>query len=375
MSKDPRKEMIMQKMIERQNEAKVVRKIVLVISIILFIAIFLVAGGGYIYVKSALKAVDPDNKKEIPVEIPIGSSITTISKILEENKVIKNAKIFKLYIKIKNEGDFQAGNYKLTQAMTLPEIIDTLKKGKLVEEVVLKITIPEGKQLVQIADIIAEKTNQKKEDVFKQLNDRAFIKEIMEEYSDILTDEILQKDINYPLEGYLFPATYPFYKENPSTEEIIKSMLDKTREVLNDYTGQMEEKEFTPHKLLTMAALIEEEATKKVDREKIASVFYNRIKAGMPLQTDPTVLYALGEHKERTLYKDLEVDSPYNTYKHKGLPPGPIANAGKMSIEAALNPEETDFLYFLATSNGEVIFTKTLDEHNQEKAKHITNKK
>jgi UPF0755 protein len=93
----------------------------------------------------------------------------------------------------------------------------------------------------------------------------------------------------------------------------------------------------------------------------------------MPLQTDPTVLYAQGKHKERVLYEDLEVDSPYNTYKHKGLPPGPIANAGKDSIEAAINPSETKYLYFLATSGGDVIFTKTLDEHNAAKAEHITN--
>jgi UPF0755 protein len=120
-----------------------------------------------------------------------------------------------------------------------------------------------------------------------------------------------------------------------------------------------------------MASLIEEEATAKTDREKIASVFYNRLRVGMPLQTDPTVLYALGKHKDRVYYKDLKVNSPYNTYIHNGLPPGPIANAGEMSIRAALQPAETDYMYFLATPNGEVIFTKTLKEHNREKAKYI----
>ena len=107
-----------------------------------------------------------------------------------------------------------------------------------------------------------------------------------------------------------------------------------------------------------MASLIEEEATEKADRKDISSVFYNRIEQGMPLQTDPTVLYAQGKHKERVLYEDLEVNSPYNTYKHNGLPPGPIANAGKESIEAAMNPAETNYFYFLATCEGEVIFKK-----------------
>jgi UPF0755 protein len=124
-----------------------------------------------------------------------------------------------------------------------------------------------------------------------------------------------------------------------------------------------------------MASLIEEEATGQVDRHKISSVFYNRIKKGMPLQTDPTVLYAEGKHKDRVVYKDLDVISPYNTYKNTGLPPGPISNTGKTSIEAALNPAKTDYFYFLATSTGEVIFTKTLEEHNREKDKHISSKK
>lgn len=372
MSKDEKKEIIRQKMLEKQSEAKVVRKIVFIISIILVISIAAVAGGGYYYISSALKPVDPNSKQEHDIEIPIGSSVSTIGKILEDNGIIKNGRVFKYYVKLKNEADFQAGEYKMTKAMTFPEIIDSLKKGKLMQEVVLKMTIPEGKQLQQIAAIIAEKTNENPDDVFKQLNDRAFIEKLLGKYPDVLSKEILQKNVLYPLEGYLFPATYPFYKEDPTVEEIVETMLDKTREVLKTYAGKMEEMEYTPHTLLTMASLIEEEATQQTEREKIASVFYNRLEIGMPLQTDPTVLYALGEHKDRTLYKDLEVDSPYNTYKHKGLPPGPIANAGTVSIEAALNPSETDYLYFLATPTGEVIFTKTLEAHNREKAKHIT---
>ncbi len=133
----------------------------------------------------------------------------------------------------------------------------------------------------------------------------------------------------------------------------------------------MEDQTLSVHQLLTMASLIEEEATEKVDRDQIASVFYNRIDAGMPLQTDPTVLYAKGVHEKRVYYKDLEIDSPYNTYKNIGLTPGPIANAGKSSIEAALNPAKTDFYYFLATPMGDVMFSKTLAEHNEKKAKHL----
>jgi UPF0755 protein len=195
----------------------------------------------------------------------------------------------------------------------------------------------------------------------------------MAKYPDLLTTEILNPNIKYPLEGYLFPATYPFYKQNPTIEEMVVTMLDQTRKVISPYLAESSDEKITAHQLLTMSSLIEEEATEKADRKKISSVFYNRIEQGMPLQTDPTVLYAQGKHKERVLYEDLEVDSPYNTYKHKGLPPGPIANAGKDSLDAAVNPADTKHLYFLATAEGEVIFTNTLDEHNAAKAEHITN--
>ncbi|QED48732.1 endolytic transglycosylase MltG [Cytobacillus dafuensis] len=371
--KKAKKELIRQKMLERQSEARVVRKIVFIIAIILFIVGGVVAGGGYFYIKSAVQPKDPDNKKEKQVEIPIGSSTTSIGKILEDNGIIKDAKVFKYYVKFKNETGFMAGEYTFSPSMTMPEIIDSLKTGKVVDQVVFKMTIPEGKQLEQIADIIGEKTNKKGEDVFKMLNDKAFIESMMEKYPDLLTEEILNENIKYPLEGYLFPATYSFYKENPTVEEIVTVMLDKTSEVLKDYRPELEEKGWTVHQLMTMASLIEEEATEQVDRDQIASVFYNRIEAGMPLQTDPTVLYAQGEHKSKVLYKDLEIDSPYNTYKNVGLTPGPIANAGTTSIEAALAPAETDYLYFLATSTGEVLFSKTLQEHNQKKEKYITN--
>lgn len=369
--KGSKKEYMREKMIERQNEAKVVRKIVLIVSILLILLIGGTITGGYFYIKGALQPVDPTSKVEKTVEIPIGSSVTGIAQILEDNGIIKDAKVFKYYVKFKNEAGFMAGEYAMTPAMTFTEIIESLKTGRILEEVVFKITVPEGKQLREIAKIIGEKTNHNSEEVFKQLNDSNFIQKLINKYPNLLTDEILAPNVKHPLEGYLFPATYPYYKEDPSVEEIVIAMLDKTEEVIEEYTGPMAEREYTAHQLLTMASLIEEEATEQVERDQIASVFYNRMEIGMPLQTDPTVLYAKGEHKEKVLYKDLEIDDPYNTYLYTGLTPGPIANAGVSSIEAALNPAETDYLYFLATGSGEVLFSKTLDEHNVKKAEHI----
>jgi UPF0755 protein len=369
-----KKAVIRKKMLEHQSEARIVRRIVLTITIVAILILVFIGGGGYLYIKSALQPVDKDSKVQTKVEIPIGSSVTGISEKLEASGIIKNAKVFKYYVKFKNEAGFMAGEYELSPSMEIPEIINRLKTGKVLQKAAFQLTIPEGKQLKEIAQIIAKAVSLPEEEVFNQLNDRTFIQKMMAKFPDLLTTDIQNPNIKYPLEGYLFPATYPFYKPNPTVEEMVVTMLEQTKKVITPYLAEFsDEEEFTAHQLLTMSSLIEEEATAKADRKKISSVFYNRIEQGMPLQTDPTVLYAQGKHKERVLYEDLEVESPYNTYKHKGLPPGPIANAGKDSIEAAVQPADTKHLYFLATPEGEVLFTNTLDEHNAAKAEHITN--
>lgn len=368
-----KKDVIRKKMLEHQSEARIVRRIVLTITIVTLLILVFIGGGGYLYIKSALEPVDKDSKIQKKVEIPIGSSVTGISEKLEASGIIKNAKVFKYYVKFKNEAGFMAGVYELSPSMEIPEIINRLKTGKVLQQAAFQLTIPEGKQLKEIAQIMAKAVNKTEDEVFNQLNDRTFIQTLMGKYPDLLTTDILNPNIKYPLEGYLFPATYPFYKQNPTIEEMVVTMLDQTQKVISPYLAESSNEELTAHQLLTMSSLIEEEATEKADRKKISSVFYNRIEQEMPLQTDPTVLYAQGKHKERVLYEDLEVDSPYNTYKHKGLPPGPIANAGKDSLEAAVNPADTKHLYFLATAEGDVIFTNTLDEHNAAKAEHITN--
>ncbi len=369
------KDTLMKKLLERQEEAKVIRKIVGLVILCLVILIGGTAIGGYLYVNSALKPVDPDNTDPVKVEIPIGSGVTSIGNILEDKGIVKNSTVFKYYVKFNNEAGFQAGSYDLTPSMTLNEIVNSLKTGKVMRKAEFKITIPEGLQLDQIAEIIAEKSPYKKDEVEKKLNDKKWLEQLKKEYPELITDEILKKEIKRPLEGYLYPATYPFYEKHPSLDSILKKMIAQTDEVLAQYQEAMAANGYTPHELLTLSSLIEEEATEKADRGKISSVFYNRMEEGMPLQTDPTVLYALGKHKEKTVYKDLKVDSPYNTYQVKGLPPGPIANAGVSSIEAALQPEDTEYYYFLAASNGSVYYSETLDEHNEKKAKYITNKK
>ncbi|KEZ51806.1 endolytic transglycosylase MltG [Metabacillus indicus] len=370
---DSNKHTLQHKLLEKQQEARVIRKIVLIVVAVLLIAMTGLIGGGYLYIKSALEPADETDKKAVNVTIPIGSSVSSIAAILEEEKIIKDKRVFKYYVKFKNESGFQAGDYKLTPSMELEDIIASLKSGRVITDVVFQIPVPEGIQLTQIAAQVAKHSGYPEKEVLNRMNSKEFIGNMQKKYPETVTKEIYGQDIKYPLEGYFYPATYPFYEEKPPLDLILEEMIKKTDEVVKPYADQLEEKNMPVHRFLTMASLIEEEATQSADRQKISSVFYNRISKKMPLQTDPTVLYALGEHKDRVYYKDLEVESAYNTYKVQGLPPGPIANPGSQSLKAAIEPAKTDYLYFLATKKGEVIFTKTLAEHNKAKAEHITN--
>ncbi|MEI5905739.1 endolytic transglycosylase MltG [Bacillus spongiae] len=372
-----RKEQWWAKMKERQNDAKLIRKIVLISLAIIFLVGGVTIAGGYYYIKGALEPVEAKSEKEVTVDIPIGSGVTAIGNILEKSGIIHNATIFKYYVKFNNESNFQAGTYDLKPSMTLDEIITSLKTGKVFNEAVFKLTIREGITLEEIAETFEKKTPYSADEFLAKVNDEEFIKQLMGTYPNILTDEIFAENIRYPLEGYLYPATYPFYEEEPPLEEMIKTMLDKTEEVVTEFEGLMTEKKMTVHYLLTMSSLIEEEATESTSRKKVSSVFYNRLAKGMRLQTDPTVLYGMGKHKDRLFEKDYMFDSPYNTYQIDGLPPGPIANPSKTSIEASLKPYDTNYEYFLAAENDEGVteihFSETLDQHEELRSELILN--
>ena len=366
-----KKQEMFNRMKERKKEVKTVRKIVLVIAIILFLILGIGGFSGYKYVTNALEPVDENSTESINVTIPMGSGINSISAILEENGIIKDKQIFKYYVKFKNESDFQAGDYTLTKSMTLDELIESLKSGKVYREPVFTMTIPEGLTLEQIGTIIEKNTSYTAAQFMETVTSEEFVMKMMAIYPMLVTEEVLNENIRYDLEGYLYPATYSFYEENPSLESIIEIMISEMNALVQDYSSAFEKYSLTAHQFLTMASLLEEEATASTDRETIASVFYNRLDIGMRLQTDPTVLYALGSHKDRVLYSDLEIQNPYNTYVIDGLPPGPIAGAGKVSLEAAISPTDTDYLYFLADENGTNHFAKTYEEHLANVAKYI----
>jgi UPF0755 protein len=361
-------------MVDKYKEAKLTRRIVFIITSTILLLLAGTITGVVLFVSSALKPVDPDSNVRIEVEIPLGSGSSTIAQILEEHGIIKNATVFKYYLKLKNETDFQAGTYSLTPSMTLDEIIASLKTGKVIKNE-LVITIPEGLHLKEIAEQIAKKTDYSEQEILDKVNSVTFIQTVREKYPQLVTEDVMQEDIKYPLEGYLFPATYGYDEKNPSIEEIIMPMIDKTNEVIQPYLSDIQNKGFTVHEVLTLASLIEEEAPDEENRKIISSVFYNRMEEGMGLETDPTVIYAMGEHKERLTFKDYQYQDPYNTYVIEGLPPGPIANCGVSSIDAALYPPNTDYLFFLATPEGEVLYSENYEQHQKYYDEHIANRK
>ncbi|WP_156889044.1 endolytic transglycosylase MltG [Planococcus maritimus] len=374
MEKQSKKDVMFDRMKEKKKEVRVVRRIVLIVALVLLVVVAVVGWQAYSYVTDALEPMDPDSEKVIDVEVPIGSNLDSIAALLEENEVIKDARIYKYYVKFQNESEFQAGNYGLTQSMTLEEITESLKTGKVYHEPLYTINVPEGLTLEEIAErVIAEKTDYSAEQFMEQVQDETYIEELMVKYPDLLTEDIKGEDVKFALEGYLFPATYPIYEENPSLTVLIEQMLDATKATIEPYQSVLQEQEKSPHWLLTFASLLEEEATAKSDRQTIASVFYNRMDQDMPLQTDPTVIYAMGEHKDRLFNSDYEFEDPYSTYTNKGLPPGPIAAAGASSIEAVLDPNQTDYLYFLADSEGKNYFSTSYEQHLQYRDEYIGN--
>ena len=356
----------------RKKESKITRNIVRLFAILL--AIIVIGGGayGYYYVSNALKPVDVKQTQTVEVEIPAGSSVKQISKILENNKLIRNSKIFNFYIKFKNVAGFKAGFYQLSPSMDINQILGQLADGgKDKSANVAKVVVREGETLTGIAEEVEKSTKYSKEDFMNKVQEQGFIDQLVQKFPRLFKDAQKAQNVRYFLEGYLFPATYDA-DEKKTLQMIIEEMVAKTDSVLSKYYAKISQGDYNVHEILTMASLLEKEGYKLEDRQKIASVFYNRIKKNMMLQTDISVLYALGEHKEVVTLKDLEVNSPYNLYKNSGLGPGPFNSPSEDAILAAINPAQTDYEYFVADIHTkEVYFAKTYDEHLALKAKYV----
>ncbi|WP_373598325.1 endolytic transglycosylase MltG [Paraclostridium bifermentans] len=329
------------------NHIKVNLKVIGIITVVILALI-----GGYVYIQ--IGPYDKNSNKEIVVEIPNGSTLTDVSDVLKENKLIKNKTLFKLVAKFKpTENGVKAGKYLLKQSYSNSKILDILIEGKFYNDGI-KITIPEGSTYKEVVKILTDKGIGKTEVYEKLINNP---KEFYNEFS-----YLNEKDIK-SLEGFLYPDTYYFNKDD-SEKEVLSAMLKRFNQIYTDKLKEQQKKMgLTLQQVVNLASIIEKEAVLDEDRPMIASVFYNRLDIDMPLQSDATIQYAFDERKDRVMYKDLKIDSPYNSYVNKGLPPTPISNPGVKSIEAALNPADTDYLYFVATMEGKNNYSKTYEEH------------
>lgn len=309
------------------------------------------------------------NIEEKEIEIPMGSGSTEIARILKENNLIKSELAFRVYVKINKISNFKAGTYYLKESMDLEEITEMLQTGVMYDPNQITITYLEGKPMWWLAESIANKTNNTEEDVYQVLENEEYIDELIEKYW-FLTDEIKNEDIYYPLEGYLFPDTYAISNKDASVEEIFEKMLDEMEDVLKEYREEIEASEYTVHEILTLASIVETEGMNDSDRKNVASVFYNRLDLGISLGSDVTTYYSVKvDMGDRDLYqKEIDAYNPYNTRgpnMEGKLPVGPISSIGAESIEAAIEPNETDYLFFVADKNGKLYFTKTNSEHVQ----------
>ncbi|WP_022793819.1 endolytic transglycosylase MltG [Marinococcus halotolerans] len=331
--------------------------------------IFLMSvAGALIYVLYMLyPAAENDGEKQTVV-IEQGTSTEAAAEYLEKQQLIRNAVVFQYYSYLRPDS-LKAGTYRLSASMSAGEIAHTLEAGQQAQEPVVSITIPEGRSLEQIARISAKNADFSEEIFMETATDEAFIRSLSESYSFIREPD-KENSVRYALEGYLSPQTYEYYGDSPGAEAVVKDMIERTNETMVEFSNQITSSPWNAREIWTIASIVEREAARAEDRAPIAGVIENRLEKNMRLEMDPTVAHALGEHRLRTSFNDLRVASPYNTYRNRGLPPGPIASPGIQSVEAALNPENTEALYFYARPNGEVIYNETYEQHTHTQRKY-----
>ena len=356
--------------------------------LIFLISLAIVAGFIVIAVREVyeryIKPVDPEDHTKVTIEVPMGTSINGISDILFENNLIRNTGVFKLAVDLSNKANkMQAGKYELSKSMTLDEMIDELMTGQ-VSVISVSVTIREGDDIEKMASrlvndyklkfteaqFIAEAKKIEKYEV-----DFPFLQGIPEE----------RRNLEFPLEGYLFPETYYVYADS-DPERIIRTML---REFDNTITQEMrnaaEDMEMTVDDMVILASIIQNEAINE-EFTKVSAVFHNRLNIGMRLESCATINYALEDRvvDQITLTKeDINTDSPYNTYKVDGLPIGPISSPGEAAMTAVLDPyveymdkEEGEFMLFFTLIDPEIglhAFNSTLEGHNKDTQKYSVN--
>lgn len=294
----------------------------------------------------------PPGNSTVPVVIEFrpGVSFNRIAKVLKEKGIIRDLNAFTLLARLRGSTKkAQAGEYEFNASMLPFDVLEKIEKGLVIKH---PVTIPEGYNVREIADLLEREGLSKKELFIARVSDRVFLSSMI--------------GIDSPsAEGFLFPDTYLFSK-GMTEEAMIKNMVSRFMEVFSDkLESRGRAMGMSVKEVVTLASVVEKETGEASERPRIARVFLNRIKMGIPLQSDPTVIYGIKEFNGNLTKKDLLTETPYNTYRKRGLPEGPIANPGIDSIKAVLYPEEGDYLYFVSKNDGTHHFSKTLSEHNR----------
>lgn len=304
--------------------------------------------------------------KEINIE---AGTIESIGVTLKENNLIKDVNIFKVYTKIMNKTNLKAGIYSLSEDMGVEKIVSILEEGSTVNPDEISITFKEGINIRKVATLISENTNNTYESVINLMDDDNYITELINKYW-FLTEDIQNKNIYYPLEGYLFPNTYRFTNKDVSVEEIFTKMLEETDRQLSKHKDKINKSSLNVHELITLSSIVELEGATANDRRGVAGVFYNRLNSNSypTLGSDATTYYAskIDDWTISLTYKELDdCSNKYNTRcsTNTGLPVGPICNSSIESIEATIDPEQHNYYYFVADCKGEVYLTKNSSEH------------
>lgn len=304
----------------------------------------LVVAVGY-YAYTAVKHVNPS---AVLIKIPKGSSVRAVAEQLQEKNVIKDRVVFEAYLRLTEDaGKLKAGEYEFEAGLTFDAVVAKMVAGRVK---IYQFTVPEGYSIPGVCKILAQKKLMDEKTCYDESRNVALLK-----------DGAGAKT----LEGYLFPETYT-YDSEATPDKVFKAMVDQFyAKVGDERVRKAKAKGLSLHEVVILASVVEKETGQASERPLIAGVFSNRLKIDMPLQSDPTTIYGLPNFNGNLTRRDLETDTPYNTYTRKGLPIGPICNPGLAAIDAVLSPAATKALYFVAKGDGSHYFSATLGEHNQ----------
>ena len=334
------------------------RVIIGVILFVVLIVIFL----PFLFFKHNLSSVGNNVEKVFVIES--GTSTIKVINDLKDNNLIRDVFAARLYVYL-TKPSIKAGKYSLNGNMSCKDIFNVLDRGNVINENI-RITFKEGKRIPNYVNLIAENFDYSEEDIYNTMNDSTYLNELIDKYW-FITDDILNKDIYYALEGFLYPDTYEFDKY-ASIKDILNKMIDELANKLEPFKETIENDNRTFYNILKMASLVENEATTYEDRKEVAGIFYNRIKYGMTLGSDVTTYYAARKEFTQELSEDeLNDCNKYNTRSTclLGLPVSPISSVSITSIDAVINYNDTDNYFFVADKNKKLYFSKNNSEHQR----------